>query len=266
MTAFAFAPSLPRTALVTGGARRIGRTLCLSLAQAGFNVAVHYGQSADAAHTLVDELRTLNIQACALQADLNNEQAVAGLIASATSTLGTIGVLVNNASHFNYDVLTQPEPLSLTHFEQHWRTNTFAPLLLTQQLAQGLHVTQTGVVLNILDQKLHNPNPDFLSYTLSKAALEHATTLAAMALAPRVRVVGIAPGLSLPSGDQTPDDFAHAHNATILQRGSTPDDVAQAMLYALSAQGMTGTTLLVDGGQHLTTQARDVMFTHRANG
>ena len=266
MTAFSFAPSLPRTTLVTGGARRIGRTLCLSLAQAGFNVAVHYGQSADAAHALVDELRTLNVQACALQADLSDEQAVAGLIASATSTLGTVGVLVNNASYFNYDALTQPEPLSLTHFEQHWRTNTFAPLLLTQQLAQGLHVTQTGVVLNILDQKLHNPNPDFLSYTLSKAALEHATILAAMALAPRVRVVGIAPGLSLPSGDQTQDDFVHAHNATILQRGSTPEDVAQAMLYALSAQGMTGTTLLVDGGQHLTAQARDVMFTHRAKG
>ena len=265
MTAFAFDPSLPRTALVTGGARRIGRTLCVSLAQAGFNVAVHYGQSMDAAHALVNELRALNVEACALQADLNDECAVAQLIASATRDLGTVGVLVNNASHFNYDVLTQPESLSLAHFERHWRTNTFAPLLLTQQLAQGLHVTQTGVVLNILDQKLHNPNPDFLSYTLSKSALEHATTLAAMALAPRVRVVGIAPGLSLPSGDQTQDDFAHAHNATILQRGSTPDDVAQAMLYALSARSMTGTTLLVDGGQHLSAQARDVMFTHRAN-
>ncbi|TDR31242.1 SDR family oxidoreductase [Hydromonas duriensis] len=257
--------AMPRTALVTGGARRIGRTLCLALAQAGFDVAVHYGQSSDDAHDLVAQLQQLGVRACALQADLQDEHATAHLIQAASQALGTIGVLVNNASVFNYDSLTQDAPLSQAHFEQHWRANTFAPLLLTQQMAQGLDAQQTGVVINILDQKLHNPNPDFISYTLSKAALEHATLLAAQALAPRVRVIGIAPGLSLPSGDQTREDFTRAHNATLLQQGSTPDDVAHAMLYAIHARSMTGTTLLVDGGQHLTPQTRDVMFTHRAH-
>lgn len=264
MTAFSFAANLPKTALVTGGARRIGRALCLALANAGFDIAVHYGTSKDDALSLVSELQALNVSACALQADLNDEAATASLIQRASAELSTIGVLINNASLFDYDALTQTAPLSLRHFEQHFRTNTFAPLLLMQQLAQGLSDVQSGVVINILDQKLHNPNPDFMSYTLSKAALEHATTLAALALAPRVRVIGIAPGLSLPSGDQTLADFNNAHQATILQQGSSPDDVAQAMLYALAARSVTGTTLLVDGGQHLTAQARDVMFTHRA--
>ena len=255
---------IPRTALVTGGARRIGRELCLALARARFDVAVHYGQSADEATALVGELRALGVQAAALQADLSDATAVANLLERAASALGSVGVLVNNASVFAYDALTQTEPLALACFEQHFRANTFAPLSLMQQLAQQLTNEQHGVVINILDQKLHNPNPDFLSYTLSKAALEHATTLAALSLAPRVRVVGIAPGLSLPSGDQSTADFAAAHNATILQRGSTPQDVASAMLYAIAARSVTGTTLLVDGGQHLTAAARDVMFTHRA--
>ena len=261
---FIFPSSIPKTALVTGGARRIGRTLCLALARAGFDVAVHYGQSADEANELVAELQSLGVRAHALSADLTDELATRMLIAQANDVLGTIGVLVNNASIFEYDALTQEAPLELVQFEKHWRANTFAPLLLMQQFAQQFDESQNGVVINILDQKLHNPNPDFLSYTLSKAALEHATTLAALALAPRVRVVGIAPGLSLPSGEQNAADFAAAHSHTILNRGSNPDDVAQAMIYAIAAQSVTGTTLLVDGGQHLTSSARDVMFVYRA--
>ena len=260
MSLYTFSPSLPKTAVVTGGARRIGRTLCIALAQAGFAVAVHYHQSADEAHELVEQLQQLGVRAVAIAADLNDEIATRQLMTQAQAALGNIGVLINNASLFEYDALTQDAPLELSMFEKHWRSNTFAPLLLMQQLAQQLSAPQSGVVINILDQKLHNPNPDFLSYTLSKAALEHATTLAAQALAPRVRVMAIAPGLSLPSGTQTEADFAAAHAQTILQRGSTPDDVAQAMLYIISAASMTGTTLLVDGGQHLGRSPRDVMF------
>jgi hypothetical protein len=182
------------------------------------------------------------------------------LIAQARASLGVIGVLVNNASLFEYDALTQDAPLSLELFEQHWRTNTFAPMVLTQQFAQQLPDEQKGVVVNLLDQKLFNPNPDFLSYTLSKAALQQATVLSALALAPRIRVMGIAPGLSLRSGEQSDVDFAQKHGQTLLQRGSMPADIAHALLYVLSAPSMTGTTLLVDGGQHLTPSPRDVMF------
>ncbi|MGL4768442.1 MAG: SDR family oxidoreductase [Formosimonas sp.] len=256
---------LPQTALVTGGARRMGRVLCEALARAGFDVAVHYGRSADEALEVAAHLRTLGVRAVALQADLSDEAQTGPLLAQAQAALGPIGVLVNNASLFEYDALTQAAPLDLSLFEQHWRANTFAPLLLTQQLAQQLGEAQVGVVVNILDQKLHNPNPDFLSYTLSKAALAHATVLAAQALAPRVRVMAIAPGLSLPSGEQTAADFAAAHAQTILERGSTPDDVAQALLYIIGAPSMTGTTLMVDGGQHLGRSPRDVMFVHRAS-
>ena len=255
-----FDPALPKTALVTGGAQRIGRELCLTLARAGFDVAVHCRNSQAAAVQLVNELRAMGVRACNVQADLCDESSTVALVAQAHEQLGAIGVLVNNASMFEYDALTQTEPLNLNLFEQHWRANTFAPMLLTQQFAQQLPESNVGVVVNLLDQKLCNPNPDFLSYTLSKAALMQATILAAQALAPRIRVMGIAPGLSLRSGEQSDADFARKHDRTILQRGSTPQDVAHALMYILSAPAMTGTTLMVDGGQHLTPSSRDVAF------
>jgi NAD(P)-dependent dehydrogenase (short-subunit alcohol dehydrogenase family) len=131
-------------------------------------------------------------------------------------------------------------------------------------LAQGLHATlpehEQGVVINLLDQKLWNPNPDFLSYTLSKAALAEATRLLAIALAPKVRVVGVAPGITLPSGDQTEAGFESAHTRTPLGRSSRPDDIASAVAFLAKATAITGTTLLVDGGQHLFASSRDVMF------
>lgn len=258
-------PNIPKTALVTGGAKRIGRVLCLALAHAGFDVAVHYGQSAHEAGLLVGELQALGVRAVAVQADLSVAVQVRDLFVQTHAALGSIGVLVNNASVFEYDALTQAAPLDLNLFAKHAYINTFAPLQLMQLLAQQLTDAQNGVVINLLDQKLHNPNPDFMSYTLSKAALEHATVLAAMALAPRVRVIGIAPGISLPSGDQTAADFQAAHGQTILQHASEPADIAHAMLYAIHAKSVTGTTLLVDGGQHLSPSARDVMFAHRAS-
>ena len=257
---WSFDSALPKAALVTGGAQRIGRELCVALARAGFDVAVHFRQSQAEAQSLVRELQQLGVRACAVQADLSDAVSTGQLLAQAHAQLGTIGVLVNNASMFEYDALTQAEPLSVELFEQHWRANTFAPMLLTQQFAQQLPADRKGVVVNVLDQKLCNPNPDFLSYTLSKAALSQATVLAAQALAPRIRVMGIAPGLSLRSGEQTDEDFARKHSQTILQRGSAPADIAHALLYILSASSMTGTTLMVDGGQHLTPSARDVMF------
>jgi NAD(P)-dependent dehydrogenase (short-subunit alcohol dehydrogenase family) len=140
------------------------------------------------------------------------------------------------------------------------RTNVAAPVLLAQALHASLAADDRGVVINLLDQKLWNPNPDFLSYTLSKAALREATVLLAQALAPRVRVVGIAPGITLPSGTQSEAAFAAAHTGTPLGRSSRPEDVASAVAFVARAQAITGTTLLVDGGQHLVGSPRDVMF------
>ena len=145
--------------------------------------------------------------------------------------------------------------------QRHWRTNVAAPVLL----AHALHVHCEAVdgracVVNLLDQKLWNPNPDYLSYTLSKAALEAATTLLAQALAPRVRVCGVAPGVTLPSGPMDQAAFERAWRMTPLQRSSSAQDVAHAVRFLLEAPAVTGTTLLVDGGQHLSHQPRDVMF------
>jgi NAD(P)-dependent dehydrogenase (short-subunit alcohol dehydrogenase family) len=140
------------------------------------------------------------------------------------------------------------------------RCNLAAPLLLAQTLHAATPEGEQAVVINLLDQKLYNLNPDFLSYTLSKAALQTATTMLATALAPKLRIVGLAPGLTLVSGDQTAEGFEKAHQQTVLGQSSTPEDIAQAACYLASARGVTGTTLLVDGGQHLTPLNRDVMF------
>jgi NAD(P)-dependent dehydrogenase (short-subunit alcohol dehydrogenase family) len=140
------------------------------------------------------------------------------------------------------------------------RANVAAPILLAQALHAATPAGQQAVVINLLDQKLYNLNPDFLSYTLSKAALHTATTMLAQQLAPTVRVVGIAPGITMVSGDQSQAGFENAHRQTPLGRSSTPEDIADSVVYAAGARAMTGATLLVDGGQHLMPLARDVMF------
>jgi NAD(P)-dependent dehydrogenase (short-subunit alcohol dehydrogenase family) len=164
---------------------------------------------------------------------------------------------VNNASAFEYDDAAR---FTADFLERMLRVNTSAPIRLAQALHARLRDDERGVVINLLDQKLWNPNPDFFSYTLSKAALKEATTLLAQALAPRVRVVGVAPGITLPSERQSDAGFAAAHAKTPLGRSSTPEDIAQAVVYAAGAGAVTGTTLLVDGGQHLAASPRDIMF------
>jgi NAD(P)-dependent dehydrogenase (short-subunit alcohol dehydrogenase family) len=179
------------------------------------------------------------------------------LVADCSGALGRVTCLVNNASLFAEDSIDNVSTESLQH---HIQVNVAAPLLLAQALHAALPDDDRGVVINLLDQKLYNPNPDYLSYTLSKAALHEATTLLAQALAPKLRVVGVAPGITLTSGEQTAAGFAKAHTKTPLGRSSTPEDVAAAVVYLARAQAVTGTTLLVDGGQHLVPSPRDVMF------
>ena len=244
-------------ALVTGAAKRIGRTLALALAADGWDVAVHYGRSQRDALAAVREIEALGRRACAVPCDLGDERAVRGLLATVKAQLGAVRCVVNNASQFAFDDATT---FTVKRHAQLAAVNLGAPLVLAQTLARQLPRGAQGVVINLLDQKLFNPNPDFLSYTLTKAALEHATTLLAQALAPRVRVVGVAPGITLPSGDQSRAGFERAHRQTPLRRSSTPEDVAAAVVYLARARAVTGTTLLVDGGQHLQPSTRDIMF------
>lgn len=265
------APShdLPRAALVTGAGRRIGAAIAQGLAADGWRVAVHYNGSAEAARATVAAIVAAGGTAVALRADLADPAALPALLAEATAALGALSCLVNNAALFAPDTVGG---IAAAGFDAHIAVNLRAPLLLAQEFAARLDpAIARGVVVNLLDQKLANMNPDFASYTLSKAGLAAATTLLAQALAPRVRVVGVAPGLTLPldaaldgaaeDGDgRRIRDFAAVHAATPLARGSTPQDIAGAVRYLVDADAVTGTTLLVDGGQHLQPSAHDVMF------
>jgi len=246
--------------LVTGAAQRIGRDIALDLAAHGWAVAVHYRSSAAAAEATVAELRDAGGTAQAFAADLAIEAQCMALVPAVRDAFGRIDAVVNNASLFEYDDVAT---FNMQAMEAHWRANTAAPILLARALHGQLADGAQGVVVNLLDQKLWNPNPDYLSYTLSKAALEAATTLLAQALAPRLRVCGVAPGVTLLSGEMSGDEFGASHRMTPLQRSSTPQDVARAVRFLLESPAITGTTLLVDGGQHLQPQARDVMFLAR---
>jgi NAD(P)-dependent dehydrogenase (short-subunit alcohol dehydrogenase family) len=254
-------PSRP-VVVVTGGARRIGRAIALDLASHGFDIALHYRRSLEEAQATAAELRALGARAQCFAADLSDEAACRALVPGIARAMGRVDAIVNNASHFEYDNV---ETFSVASMEAHWRANTAPAVLLAQALATHLKgCSEVGCVVNLSDQKLWNPNPDYLSYTLSKAALEAATTLLAQALAPQVRVVGVAPGVTLVSGPAMDDaGFEQAHRKTPLGRSSTPEDVAHSVRFAIEAGAITGTTIVVDGGQHLLPQPRDVAFLNR---
>ena len=244
--------------LVTGAARRIGRAIALDLAAHGYDIALHcHTASADSAATLAG-LRERGARADAFAVNLADEAACRALLPAVAQAFGRVDALVNNASRFAHD-----DAASFGHaeMEAHWRVNTAAPILLAKAL--HTHVAARGAqgcVVNLLDQKLDNPNPDYLSYTLSKAALQSATVMLAQEFAPLLRVCAVSPGVTLLSGDMSEADFLAAHRLTPLQRSSTPQDIAQAVRYLIEAPSVTGTTLLVDGGQHLMAQPRDVAF------
>ncbi len=249
--------------LVTGAAKRIGRGVALEFARQGWDVAVHYGGSEQEARETVADIEALGRRAVALKADLGVEAEVARLVPACVETFGGLNCVVNCASRFDEDTAIDFGYAKLLEMTA---VNVAAPLTLARMLheitpdAAAGDDAQRGVVINVLDQKLYNMNPDYLSYTLTKAALENATVALAQALGPKLRVVGLAPGLTLISTGQTPASFEAAHRVTPLNRASTVEDVAQAACYLANAHGVTGTTLVVDGGQHLVPSPRDVMY------
>ena len=249
--------SVRPVALVTGAAYRIGREIALALARDGYDVAVHYGRSRSGALATAADIRKVGRRAYAVKRDLASENAVMSLLEQCAAELGEVSCVVNSASLFEHDSALDFDPARLM---RHMSVNVAAPVLLARQLHARIADGRQGVVINLLDQKLWNPNPDFLSYTLSKAALCSATQLLARELAPRLRVVGVAPGISLPAAGQSLDNFEHVSQLTALGYPSTPEDIAQAVVYLARARAVTGTTLLVDAGQHLIPSDRDVMF------
>ena len=240
-------PTIPRTALVTGAAQRIGRAIALGLASAGFDLVLQCRGNRDAAETVRAEILAMG-RACAIEvADLADEAATAALAARATA-LGPLGVLVNNASNFERD---EWDTASRASWDAHLEPNVRAPFVQTQAFADALPATAEGVVINLLDQRVWSPTPHFISYSLSKAGLWALTQSLALALAPRIRVNAIGPGPVLPSPRQTQAQFDRQAAATPLRRPASPGEIAAAALAILSLPSMTGQMIALDGGQHL---------------
>ena len=243
-----------RAVLITGGARRVGAVLARRFAADGWPVLIHYRRSSQEACALAEEIRAAGGKAGIVGADLADHEAVRGLVDAALAAAPDLGVLVNCASLFDPDTPEDPDP-------HHWREAMEVNALAPARLAADLHHrVEGGVVINILDQKLANPNPDYFSYTAAKAALAEVARMQAMAFGARTRVICLSPGLMLPSGDQTAEEYAASSAMNLLGRPTTPEDLAQACLFAASGALATGETIYVDSGQHLVPQTRDVMF------
>lgn len=245
---FPIPETIPRAALVTGGAKRLGAAIALALADAGFDLALHYATSAPEAEAMARAVRARGRRAVTLAADLADEGAVARLVPAATEALGPLGVLVNNASVFERD-----EALDATRasWDRHIEPNLRAPFVLTQDFARALPPPMEGVVINMLDQRVWSLTPHFASYTLSKAGLWALTQTLALALAPRIRVNAIGPGPALPSPRQSQEQFNRQCASVPLRRGTDPAEVGRAALAILALPAMTGQMIALDGGQHL---------------
>ena len=244
-------------ALVTGAGVRIGRALAMALAADGFFVFVHHNRSSAGARDTVAAIRKAGGKAAAVRADLSSARQAEALVGKCRARGVRLSCLVNNASLFKLD---RAPTAKAADFDLHMAINLRAPLLLSQALARSLPDGAKGLIVNVLDQKLFNLNPDFLSYTLSKIGLQGLTTLLAQSFAPRIRVAGIAPGLTLRSGSQTDARFAEQHAANPLGVGVTTGDLVRALRFIVATPSFTGDTLLIDSGEHLTGRPRDIAF------
>ncbi len=245
-----------KTALVTGGARRIGRAIVEDLASHGFAVAIHAHGSTGEAEALAATIRDRGGRAAAVGGDLANVAALPGLMAAAASALGPIGLLVNNASVFAKDSL---DAFDETVWDRHFALHVKAPSVLTGLFAAQLPDDAAGLVVNMIDQRVWAPNPRFYSYMLSKSALLTATVTMAQALAPAIRVNGIGPGPTLPNERQSEDDFRAQIDALILKLGPGLEDFGRTIRYLFDTPSITGQMIALDGGQHLAWETPDLL-------
>lgn len=236
-------------ALVTGGARRIGRVLAATAAEAGFDVAIHVRNLDDAAEAAAQDVRARGRKAAILVCDLRKEAATVALVGEAEAELGPVTLLVNSASVFEEDAFSD---FNRASWDLHLETNLRAPLVLAQVFARRLPADRDGLIVNILDQRVLNPTPEFFSYSLSKSALWDATRMLAVALAPRIRVNGIGPGPTLPSIHQDSAAFEAEARSTLLGRSVPPGEIGAALRYLIDATSVTGQMIAVDSGQHLS--------------
>jgi NAD(P)-dependent dehydrogenase (short-subunit alcohol dehydrogenase family) len=247
-----------RAALVTGGARRIGRAIVEALAEDGYAVAIHCNGSTEEAEELKVLLASGGHVAETVRCDLTAADERRTLVQRASDAVGPLTVLVNNASVFDRDELATTDDET---WRRHFAVNLEAPVFVARDFARGIPEGKTGAVVNIIDQRVLKPNPLFFSYTLSKTALLAATRTMAQALAPRVRVNAVGPGPTLPSRRQSASDFARQTAALPLGAGPQLRDIAEAVLFLVNARSVTGQMLAVDGGQHLAWETPDVFAT-----
>jgi NAD(P)-dependent dehydrogenase (short-subunit alcohol dehydrogenase family) len=241
-------PSIPRTALITGGAQRLGRAIALALASAGFDIALHCHSSAGSAAATAAEIARLGRRCVTLRADLAQEAETTSLLPDATAALGPVGVLVNNASRFERD---EWRDVTRTSWDAHIEPNLRAPFVLMQAFAAALPPAAQGVVINMIDQRVWSITPHFVSYTVSKTGLWTLTQSMALALAPRIRVNAIGPGPALPNARQTKEQFERQAASVPLGHGPSAEEVGRAALAILALPAMTGQMIALDGGQHL---------------
>jgi NAD(P)-dependent dehydrogenase (short-subunit alcohol dehydrogenase family) len=249
---------MAETVLVTGGAKRIGRQICLGLAEAGFSVVVHHRNSEEESSELVDQIRSLGSEAESVRCDLSEPGATSQLISKSVDLMGPISHLVNNASVFEHDDI---HSMNETSWDLHLSVNAKAQTMLIQSLAREFSGRENrGSVVNILDQKIASPNPDHLSYTASRFAMMGLTEVLARGLAPSIRVNGVAPGHTIASPEQTEEGFRIAQAESPLGTGPTPEDVADAVLFLINAKSVTGQIIFVDSGERFLNRNRDVVF------
>jgi NAD(P)-dependent dehydrogenase (short-subunit alcohol dehydrogenase family) len=240
-----------KVALVTGAARRIGKSIALHLAEQGWNVAIHYRNSAAKAEAVAAEARLRGVKAMTVEADLANEREVETVVPRVAEHLGQIGLLVNNASVFEMD---KAESATRASWDRHMETNLRAPFVLSQAFARQYTADSGGNIVNLLDQRVWKLTPYFVSYTVAKMGLWTLTRTLALSYAPRIRVNGIGPGPTLPSPRQTPEQFAQQSAAVPLGHGASPREIARAVLFILDSPSMTGQMIALDGGEHLGWQ------------
>ncbi|MBM6592765.1 SDR family oxidoreductase [Microvirga sp. BT291] len=243
-------------ALVTGGARRIGKAISETLARHGYAVAIHCHNSGTEAACVKSHIEAQGGRAAVIRTDLSDPAAAGSLMEEAEAALGPVTLLVNNASEFEPDGIGS---LDVARWDRHFSVNLRLPVFLADAFASRLPAGRDGAIVNIIDQRVLKPTPHFLSYALTKAGLFAATRTLAQALAPRIRVNGVGPGPTLANSRQDSEDFRRQTDALLLRRGPSPEDIADAVLYLARARSVTGQMIAVDGGQHLAWETPDVL-------